>query len=244
MARELASKHTAVANWLNPEPPRYPNDPPNILSLDQALQLVESVRDAESKRRRKTKATLRQTQQPCHLCGQKGHTAKDIAEDGSFKCPTRITDTQTMSTELSRLRAEFTAELATIRQKDEVQKLSQQQNQNQNRQVQQNIHHHPRNHQQQQTLHHRLHHDSYLTALQKRNRALPIWSVNYFALHRALQRKSGLARFVDCSGKSQFVRLYVEGVARYEKEVREKKERERREEEGEVLWPNVQVVVR
>lgn len=85
MARELASKHTAVVNWLNPEPPRYPNDPPNILSLNQALQLVESVRDAESKRRRKTKATLRQTQQPCHLCGQKGHTAKDIAEDGSFK---------------------------------------------------------------------------------------------------------------------------------------------------------------
>lgn len=149
-----------------------------------------------------------------------------------------------MSTELSRLRAEFTAELATIRQKDEVQKLPQQQNQNQNqnRQVQQNIHHHPRNHHQQQTLHHslpshhhHLHRDSYLTALQKRNRALPIWSVNYFALHRALQRKSGLARFVDCSGKSQFVRLYAEGVARYEEEVREKKEREERGGGGSVV---------
>ncbi|KAF5853485.1 hypothetical protein GGP41_002080 [Bipolaris sorokiniana] len=90
MARERASKHSAVVNWLNPTPPRYPHDPPNILSLNQALQLVESVRDAESKRPRKRKATPRQNQRDCHRCSEKGHAAKDIAEDGSFKPNSRV----------------------------------------------------------------------------------------------------------------------------------------------------------
>lgn len=162
-----------------------------------------------------------------------------------------------MSAELSRLHAEFTAELATLRQKDE-QKQQQQQlihQQNRNQQVQQNVYQHPR-HQQQQSLYHRLryHHHlyrqpqtqaSYLSTLQKRNRNLPIWSTNYFALYRALQRRSGLARFVGYSGKSHFVRLYTEGLRKYVEETREKQEREtERESEGrEVLWPNVQVVV-
>ncbi|EUC42384.1 hypothetical protein COCMIDRAFT_28983 [Bipolaris oryzae ATCC 44560] len=250
MDREEASKHRAVMNWLNPIPPRYPHDPPNILSLDQALQLVESVRDAESKRPRKRKATLRQNQRDCHLCGQKGHTAKDTAEDGSFKCPTRTTDAQTMSTELARLRAEFTTELAAVHQKDEQKnpllQQSQDQNQHQNQQVQQNIYHHPRPQQQQRTLYHRHRHPqtqaAYTTALQKSNRNLPIWSVNYFELHHALQRKSGLARFVDFSGRTHFVRLYSEGLRRYVEEERES-EREEEGEEREVLWPNVQVVV-
>ncbi|KAH7562803.1 hypothetical protein BM1_02323 [Bipolaris maydis] len=246
MARERVSKQNAIVNWLNPTPPSYPHDAPNILSLNQALQLVKSVRDAESESPHSKKATPRQNQRDCHRCGKKGHSAKDIAEDGSFKCPTRITDAQTMSTELARLRAEFTAELAATRQKDQQQQQQQQlftHQQNQQHEYQPLLH---------QSQHNRYHHhlhprqtlESYKTALQKRNRALPVWSTNYFALYHTLQSKSGLTRFVDCSGKSHFVKLYNEGMRRYAEEVREREEKEEREREGkEVLWPNVQVVV-
>jgi hypothetical protein len=80
------SMETVESGYHHPETTR---ECPNVISLDQTLQLIARIEQDKAKQaEKKQKNVSKRSQERCKRCKEKGHTALETDESGVYKVRT------------------------------------------------------------------------------------------------------------------------------------------------------------